>query len=104
ETLESDDPITLDTLLRRQGRPIPWSIPEPEELPEVISIALEKGLPVQIAYRKAIGEITNRIIEPMLASDRHIVAFCRLRQEQRTFRLDRILSARWPSMPEDASP
>ena len=97
ETLDGDRRrVTLGLLLGRQERHVPWTIPEPEELPEVIGVALEKGLAVEIDYRKASGEVSERRIEPMLASDRHLVAFCHLRNEQRTFRLDRILDARWP--------
>jgi len=64
-----------------------------------LKIALTQSRALKIDYRTGGGRVTTRIIEPKTVSGRFVVAFCRLRQEQRTFRLDRILKAEL--MPHD---
>ncbi len=59
--------------------------------------ALEIGLALEIVYHTAgRGEHTTRIIEPLRLETRrgavYLVAYCRLRQSERVFRLDRIES------------
>ena len=58
-----------------------------------LQFALTNFLPVEIDYINAEGKATSRIIEPfaLLSTENWLlVAYCRLRQEFRYFRLDRI--------------
>jgi len=58
--------------------------------------ALGNGRQLRILYLSESGE-TERTITPLYPSEHrgvgYLVAYCHLRQEQRTFRLDRIFSA-----------
>lgn len=80
--------------IHAQGGPIyaPSAVPIP--LPPPISQALEGGTPVQIIYTNPNGICTRRLVTPKYVtryqSRTYLVAFCHLRQAQRTFRLDRI--------------
>jgi predicted DNA-binding transcriptional regulator YafY len=60
----------------------------------VIQLAITNFKLTDIIYHAETGEITSRIIEPLaLYSTQEnwiLIAFCRLRKEKRTFRLDRI--------------
>jgi DNA polymerase III epsilon subunit family exonuclease len=66
-----------------------------EILPPDLQEAIAGNRPLKIKYADASGKISKRIIEPIQVSAFrdyvYLVAFCHLRQEQRTFRLDRIL-------------
>jgi hypothetical protein len=75
----------------------------PAPLPDVdtaairatIARALAESLPLEICYHTAgRGERTTRIVEPLqmqpYGGAEYLVAYCRLRQEERVFRLDRI--------------
>ena len=57
-----------------------------------IQIALDNGKKLRIIYRSNGGSTSNRIIEPLSVTGNYLVAYCHLRQDQRTFRLDRITS------------
>lgn len=57
-----------------------------------IQIALDQGKKLRIQYQSNGGNNSNRIIEPLSVSGNYLVAYCHLRQDQRTFRLDRIIS------------
>jgi len=69
----------------------------------VIEQALEEGTAVEIVYHTAgRGERTTRVVEPLRLDERggalYLVAYCRLRQAERVFRLDRIesvVSSQW---------
>jgi len=59
--------------------------------------ALEEGRAVEIVYHTAgRGERTTRVVEPLRLETRggavYLIAYCRLRQSERVFRLDRIQS------------
>jgi predicted DNA-binding transcriptional regulator YafY len=81
---------------------------------EVTRRSIERSLAerraLAIVYRSADGEVTKRIVEPIiLAGERHwyLVAHCRLRDGIRWFRFDRIERAsltneRYEPMPVDA--
>jgi len=56
-----------------------------------IRIALTEKRQLRIKYRSNGGAITERIIEPRSFSGQYLVAYCHLRQDQRTFRLDNIV-------------
>ena len=66
-----------------------------EELspPDFWQAAIDSSAVVTIVYRSRAGD-TERVIEPVGYRERsgrkYLVAFCRLRNERRTFRLDRI--------------
>jgi DNA polymerase-3 subunit epsilon len=55
-----------------------------------LAIAIEKALALRIGYCDKNGFETERIVEPLLCNGDFLVAHCQLRNEQRTFRLDRI--------------
>ncbi|MEA3375369.1 MAG: WYL domain-containing protein [Chloroflexota bacterium] len=64
----------------------------------IIERALESGHPVRIVYHTAgRGERTDRVVEPLRLEERggahYLIAYCRLRQEERVFRIDRIEEA-----------
>jgi DNA polymerase III epsilon subunit family exonuclease len=62
---------------------------------QLITEAFQSGKSVEIVYQKSSGEETKRRITPLTVGyNRNVVmieAFCHLRQEKRTFRLDRIV-------------
>jgi predicted DNA-binding transcriptional regulator YafY len=64
-------------------------------LPLELEEALEGGRPVQMDYLDARGAQTCRVIEPLHIRRSNgellLVAFCRLRNERRTFKLERIV-------------
>lgn len=57
-----------------------------------LATAIENGLALRISYCDKNGFETERIVEPLLCNGDFLVAHCQLRNEQRTFRLDRIES------------
>lgn len=91
---------TVGDLLNAQGGPIFAVQPERPSLPNRLSGPLSEALArhcsLRIRYQTQRGE-TERIISPIYATEAqgrgYIVAFCHLRQAQRTFRLDRIVEA-----------
>lgn len=52
--------------------------------------ALRSGGPLRVRYTDTFGAVTERTIEPLAVAGRHLEAFCHLRGETRTFRVDRI--------------
>ncbi len=83
---------TLDDLLRAQRGLLPGQ-PEPSAPPALLQ-ALREGRRLQISYRTGGGDPIPRTILPMelqqTGNSTRIVAFCYLRNGQRTFYLDRI--------------
>jgi len=87
---------TLDELLALQGGTIPFpevaEIPLPEELAE----AIKNKTKLTITYVSSSGTETIRTIEPIevnpLSDYLYLVAYCHLRGDNRTFRLDRIIA------------
>ena len=84
--------VTLADLVRAQRGLLPGQ-PEPEA-PPLIAEALRNGTRLRIAYRTKGGEPTSREILPLeFQVDRgfpRLIAYCYLRNGQRTFYLDRI--------------
>lgn len=86
---------TLTDLLKLQSEII--SFPEVKEmsLPPAIEEAIGSGKKLKIKYISSTGEETIRIIEPIEVMPKedylYLRAWCNLRQEQRTFRFDRII-------------
>jgi DNA polymerase-3 subunit epsilon len=87
---------TVGDLLHAQGGAI-YAPPPPELfIPDLIADAMVDNRQIRILYLGANGE-SERIITPRYLTQHgdnsYLIAFCHLRQDQRTFRLDRIFSA-----------
>lgn len=88
---------SASNLLRLQGGAIPWPDVDPARvlvrIPDALQRAMEVGGFVEVEYQRADGAVTSRRIQPMSAHQRgtrtYLVAYCELRREERTFRLDR---------------
>lgn len=69
-----------------------------EPIPPELEDAINRGRPVQLRYRSRHGNISDRRIDPIRIDERsglrYLVAYCHLRQAERSFRLDRILEIR----------
>jgi DNA polymerase-3 subunit epsilon len=80
-------------LLDAQGGAIQATPPESVRLPSPYDLALDQRRPLRITYAGPAGA-TERVIEPIYTTSRggvtYLIAYCHLRQDQRTFRLDRI--------------
>jgi DNA polymerase-3 subunit epsilon len=89
---------TLAGLLAAQGGDIGWYEREEIPLPPQIEEALKSGGSLWLRYLSAAGEETRRVVSPLQVTTysgyAYLVAFCHLRAEQRTFRLDRIVEMR----------
>ncbi|MGI8587525.1 MAG: exonuclease domain-containing protein [Chloroflexia bacterium] len=92
---------SLADLLAFQGRLdlaprpyLPTSAP-PEAVPTLISQAIADGLLLRLRYASPGSAPTERLVAPRrVALERetlYLVAYCHLRQEERSFRFDRIL-------------
>ena len=64
------------------------------EAPPAIQAALISGDQVEINYRTASRMASRRIVRPLRLQGNYLIAFCELRRDERTFRLDRIEGAR----------
>lgn len=88
---------TLKGLLSQQGGHLdvqPASTEQPV-LPAELEMALGEGVPVRMEYLDASSHRTIRVVRPLrihrLKDGLVLVAYCHLRQAQRTFKLDRIV-------------
>lgn len=94
--LEKQRLETVGDLLYAQGEPIYTPPPPQLALPEPVRAALGNGRQLRILYYSDKGE-TERTISPLYPSQHrgvgYLVAHCHLRDDRRTFRLDRILRA-----------
>lgn len=82
-----------------------WNKPnyEGDSTPKsVIEKAMALNKPIKIKYQKYDGEVSSRELSNIAYNNSfeedgfynaHIKGFCRLRNEERTFKIDRILSA-----------
>jgi predicted DNA-binding transcriptional regulator YafY len=74
-----------------------WGGPQPGAVPLVIQEAITAGHVLRLDYRDRNDQVTVREVEPVaFAATRnqwYLLAWCRLRQGSRAFRLDRILAA-----------
>jgi len=57
---------------------------------ELLSRAIDDAQPVRIAYTSGAGEVSARVIEPIELAGGMLVAWCRLRDDERNFALARI--------------
>jgi DNA polymerase III epsilon subunit family exonuclease len=97
--------ITLEELLAYHGRPYTFLAAATPSLWEgkraalktfrALRLALKAARPLRIEYRSERGENTRRTITPLKIDgggpDAKVVAYCHLRRENRTFRLDCIV-------------
>jgi DNA polymerase-3 subunit epsilon len=64
-------------------------------LDEPLATALRERRAITIRYAGG-AKTTVRVVEPILAMEDRMIAYCRLRREERTFRFARIRAAWWP--------
>ncbi|MBS1252743.1 MAG: DNA polymerase III PolC-type [Anaerolineales bacterium] len=66
-----------------------------DPIPPELEDALRHGQAVHLRYRSRHGKISDRRVDPIRIDERsglrYLVAYCHLRQAERSFRLDRIL-------------
>jgi Helicase conserved C-terminal domain len=79
---------------RGTGSPAAATVTAPAEIAALCKRAADANTAVEIAYRRRDGEETTRVIEPSMLRAGLVTAWCRLRQDERTFDLSRILWAR----------
>jgi len=88
---------SVGDLMYAQGGAIYFPVPPLIDLPPPLGEAIQNRTPIGIRYRDDEGNVTERVIEPYyLANHRgndYLTAFCRMRNGQRTFRVDQILAA-----------
>ncbi len=93
---------TVGELMHAQGGIISFPAPAQVALPSPLDRAVQQHTPIGIRYLDDHGNVTERVIEPYFLrsyqGDGYLTAFCRLRNAQRTFRIDRILAA-FPAYP-----
>ncbi|MCS7219736.1 MAG: exonuclease domain-containing protein [Anaerolineae bacterium] len=82
---------TLGDLINAQGGPIGWPSSEWEQLPAPLPQALQGRRRLWLRYQDEYGGYTERLVDPLDANHRYLIAYCHLRQAERVFRLDRIL-------------
>jgi hypothetical protein len=87
---------SLKDVLKLQGKPVSFERSNEFVLPPAIEEALRSKGKLQIRYLSAYKDTTTtRIIEPVevnvSGSYTYVIAFCHLRKEKSSFRLDRIL-------------
>jgi DNA polymerase-3 subunit epsilon len=85
---------TLGDLINAQGGPIYWPNVGWERLPAPLVQALQGRYRLWLRYVDDYGDCTERLVDPLDANSRYLIAYCHLRQAERTFRLDRILEMR----------
>ncbi|HEV7300367.1 MAG TPA: exonuclease domain-containing protein [Tepidisphaeraceae bacterium] len=96
-------------VMREQGGPMGLLPVSPREslLPYELEEALDLRRPVIMEYLDARGARTERVIEPLqvrrFKGELTLVAFCRMRQANRTFKLDRIVQLKRVDETTDAA-
>ena len=89
--------ITLCDAMVQQGGPMGLANPSPKArlLPLELEEALDQKCPVMMEYLDAGEQRTQRMIQPLSIRKRYgeleLVAFCQLRNDRRTFKLERIV-------------
>jgi DNA polymerase-3 subunit epsilon len=93
---------TVGQLMHSQGGQINLPPPPPIALDPSLDAAVRNRTPIRIRYRDDTGNTTERVIEPYylgtFGESDYLVAYCRLRNAQRAFRIDRILAS-FPACP-----
>ncbi len=95
DELREFDYQTLGDFLAARRVPPPDRAMGASGLPEPLATAVRDGRPVAIRYAKP-GETNERVVRPLFVDGPYLVAHCHLRDDERTFRLDRILAVWWP--------
>lgn len=94
DDLHTNDVTTLGDLLDIQHGRHRGAVSIEPIRPE-LEEAINRGRPLQLRYLSRQGSITDRWVEPIRIDERlgrrYLVAYCHLRQAERSFRLDRIL-------------
>jgi DNA polymerase III epsilon subunit-like protein len=112
--LEAQGINTLAQLLSHQGSLTPlsgWKMTPPlmewdgtqpycpiQGLPPLVEQAMRAKTPLRIRYAGSDGRESERVVHPLKVTLReqatYLVAYCHLKHEERTFRLDRIVELR----------
>jgi DNA polymerase III epsilon subunit family exonuclease len=84
-------------LLKEQGGPVAWPTPGGgDPLPVELEEAMESRRPVLMEYVDASNRRTERVIEPLqirrFDEELVLIAYCRLRNDRRNFKVQRIVS------------
>lgn len=87
---------TVSEVIRQQGGPITWPVASAPPIAAAhVAGLVASGRGLRIVYRSADGRETERRVEPIeliqSGDSVELVAYCHLRGEQRTFRLDRVV-------------
>lgn len=73
----------------------PWAeLPSSEKARNTIQKALDSGKRVLLKYCSMSSGLTEREVSPIKLNSKYLEAFCHLRNEERQFRVARIVSAR----------
>ena len=96
EILYDEGRHALGDFLDARRSPPPDRTMNASGLPEPLATAVRDGRPIAIRYAKP-GETNERVISPRFVDGPYLVAHCHLRDDERTFRLDRIEAAWWPN-------
>jgi DNA polymerase III epsilon subunit family exonuclease len=95
EDLRPRGVVTLEHLLRRQGGAAQVPRREGPPLPPQLAEAISGGRTLFLRYIDAGGRETERLVRPLQVTaqrgELYLVAYCYLREDQRAFRLDRIV-------------
>ena len=71
-------------------------------LPPIVEQAMRAHAPLRIRYAASDGKQSERVVQPLKVTLReqatYLVAYCHLKREERTFRLDRIVDLRIESL------
>ena len=95
EILYDEGCDTLGDYLEPRRSPPPGRAMGASDLPEPLATAVRDGRPIAMRYAGPRGT-TERVISPRLVDGPYLVAHCHLRDDERTFRLDRIEATWWP--------
>jgi DNA polymerase III epsilon subunit len=86
--------VTLTSLLQPVERVLAPEAAQSEALPPLLQEALTRGLSLEIRYMTSGRDASLRRVDPLAVVSNsntfYLRAYCHLRQEERTFRLDRI--------------
>ena len=90
--------MSLIDVLSAQGGPMPLEkppAPEERELPPALLEAIDTRQPVVMTYLDARRKETQRTVEPLEIRQNRgtatLIAWCRMRQDRRTFKVERIV-------------
>lgn len=90
-----NDPEALPAPAAGPPAPVAARRPDPAGIMDPIHAALAAGTALDIFYADTGGEVTQRRIRPLRLEERwgrqYVVAYCELRRDERSFRLDRIV-------------